>query len=46
MGKMRTLKLCTGGGKPQRTEEQIVHQELELNPPDPPVLKGTGKFRL
>lgn len=23
-----------------------MHQELKLNPPDPPVLKGLGRFRV
>ena len=90
VGEMETLMPCTGGGKLQRTEEQIVHRELELrdslavqwlelhastagdtgsipgqgtkiphhtwcskkkkelelNSPDPPVLKGMGKLRV
>lgn len=34
------------GGMLPRTEECIVHQELKLNPPDPPVLEGLGRFRV
>lgn len=34
------------GGMLPRTEERIVHQELKLNPPDPPVLEGLGRFRV
>lgn len=46
MEKLGALQLCTRGGKLQRTEEKIVHQELEFNPPEPAVLKGLGTLRV